>query len=92
MPVSDKFNDYANALVGDLVAVGVYARADLRSETVPHKVRDLSLSKTPIIAVVGEKEAMDKTVTLRRFGIEKQEVMKLDEFKKYMADQTKLPA
>ncbi|MDR2269026.1 MAG: threonine--tRNA ligase [Rickettsiales bacterium] len=91
VPVSDKFNDYANALVRDLRDIGVHARADLRSETVPHKVRDLSLSKTPIIAVVGEKEIAEKTVALRRLGVEKQEIMKKDDFLKYMIGQIKLP-
>jgi threonyl-tRNA synthetase len=91
LPVSDRFNDYANALVLELQGVGVNARADLRSETVPHKVRDLSLSKTPIIAVVGEKEIAENTVAIRRLGSDKQEIMKKYDFTKYMVEQTKMP-
>jgi threonyl-tRNA synthetase len=91
VPVSDKFDDYANALVLELKGSGVYARADLRSETVPHKVRDLSLAKTPIIAVVGEKEIADNTVVIRRLGSDKQEIVKRGDFSAQMKDAVKLP-
>jgi threonyl-tRNA synthetase len=91
VPVSEKYKDYAEQVVADLRAAGVYTRADLRDEKVNYKVRDLSLAKTPIIAVVGEKEAADKTVTLRKLGVEKQEVVALDEFVNQMRDAIKLP-
>ncbi|MDR3208609.1 MAG: threonine--tRNA ligase [Rickettsiales bacterium] len=91
VPVSERFDDAANALVLDLKGLGVHARADLRSETVPHKIRDLSLSKTPIIAVVGEKEVADETVSIRRLGVDRQEIMKKGDFLKYMAEQVKMP-
>ena len=91
VPVSEKFKDYAEQVVSDLRAAGVYARADFRDEKVNYKVRDLSLAKTPIIAVVGEKEENDKTVTLRKLGVEKQEVVSLSDFVKQMQDAVKLP-
>lgn len=91
VPVSEKYKDYAEQVVAALRAAGVYTRADLRDEKVNYKVRDLSLAKTPIIAVVGEKEAADKTVTLRKLGVEKQEVVALDEFIVQMKDAIKLP-
>jgi len=91
VPVSEKFKGYAEQVVSDLRAAGVYARADLRDEKVNYKVRDLSLAKTPIIAVVGEKEENDKTVTLRKLGVEKQEVVSLSDFVKQMQDAVKLP-
>jgi len=91
VPVSEKFKDYAESVVSDLRNAGVYARADLRDEKVNYKVRDLSLAKTPIIAVVGEKEANDKTVTLRRLGVEKQEVVSLADFVAQMVEAVKMP-
>ena len=91
VPVSEKYREYADSVVADLRAAGVLARADLRDEKVNYKVRELSLSKTPIIAVVGEKEQNDKTVTLRRLGVEKQEVVGLSEFVNQMAAAVKLP-
>ena len=90
-PVSEKYKDYANEVVEQLRKVGVYARADLRDEKVNYKIRELSLTKTPIIAVVGEKEMNDKTVTLRYFGKQEQKTESLSDFVKYMADAIKLP-
>ena len=90
-PISEKYDDYAKAVVAGLRAVGVYARADLRAEKVSYKIRELSLAKTPIIAVVGEKEAADKTVNLRRLGVEAQEIVQLDEFVAQMKEAVKLP-
>ena len=91
VPVSEKYREYAESVVADLRAAGINTRADLRDEKVNYKVRDLSLAKTPIIAVVGEKESNDKTVTLRRLGVEKQEVMALSDFIAQMRDAVKLP-
>ena len=90
-PVSEKYKDYANEVVEQLHKVGVYARADLRDEKVNYKIRELSLTKTPIIAVVGEKEMNEKTVTLRYFGKQEQKTESLSDFVKYMADAIKLP-
>ena len=90
-PISEKHAEYASEVVNALRAVGVNVRADLRDEKVNYKIRELSLAKTPIIAVVGEKEAADKMVTLRRLGVEKQESMPLDKFVEMMKDAVKLP-
>lgn len=91
-PISEKFRNYAEEIVKQLRDNGVYARADLRDEKVNYKIRELSLAKTPIIAVVGEKEMADKSVTLRRLGVEKQEVVKLDDFISQMKEAVKMPA
>ena len=91
VPVSEKYKDYAESVVNELRNAGVYSRADLRDEKVNYKVRDLSLAKTPIIAVVGEKESNDKTVTLRKLGVEKQDVVSLADFVAQMRDAVKMP-
>ena len=91
-PISEKFREYAVEIADRLRDAGVYARADLRDEKVNYKIRELSLAKTPIIAVVGEKEMADKTVTLRKLGVEKQETIPADEFIAQMVDAVKMPA
>ena len=91
VPVSEKFKDYANEVVESLRGNGINARADLRDEKVNYKVRELSLSKTPVIAVVGEKEMNDKTVALRYLGKEGQEIKSLAEFVEYMKNAIKMP-
>ncbi len=91
VPVSERFKDYAEEVVNSLEEVGVKCHADLRDEKVNYKIRELSLSKTPIIAVVGEKEMTDKNVTLRYLGQEKQEVMPLADFVEKMKNEVKMP-
>ena len=90
-PISEKYAEYANDVVTALRGVGVNTRADLRDEKVNYKIRELSLAKTPIVAVVGEKEMADKTVTLRRLGQAQQETMPLDKFVEMMQDAVKMP-
>ena len=90
-PISGKASEYATMVADELRNAGVWARADLRDEKVNYKIRELSVAKTPIIAVVGEKEAADKTVTLRRLGVDKQETMPLSEFIAQMVDAVKMP-
>ena len=90
-PISEKFKDYALEIVNELREAGVYCRADLRDEKVNYKIRELSLAKTPIIAVVGEKEAADKMVALRRLGVEKQETIPLAEFIDQIKNAIKMP-
>ena len=90
-PISGKVSEYATMIADELRNAGVWAHADLRDEKVNYKIRELSLAKTPIIAVVGEKEAADKTVTLRRLGVDKQETMPLSEFIAQMVDAVKMP-
>lgn len=91
VPVSEKYKDYAAEIVDVLHVENIYARADLRDEKVNYKIRELSLSKTPIIAVVGEKEVEDKTVTLRYLGSEKQETISKADFIEKMKQAVKLP-
>ncbi len=91
VPVSIKYKDYAMDVVKSLKSAGVSTRADMRDEKVNYKIRELSLSKTPIILVVGEKEQMDKSVTIRRLGSDKQDVMELNDFVTFIAKEIKLP-
>ena len=91
-PISEKIRDYAVHVVDGLHDAGVWARADLRDEKVNYKIRELSLAKTPIIAVVGEKEMNNQTVTLRRLGTEQQETVPLADFIADMKNAIKMPA
>ena len=91
-PISEKIRDYAVRVVDGLRDAGVWARADLRDEKVNYKIRELSLAKTPIIAVVGEKEMNNQTVTLRRLGTEQQETVPLADFIADMKNAIKMPA
>ena len=80
LTVSAEFESYATMIVDRLR--GHYVRAELGStgDTVSKKVRDGTVKKIPNLLVVGQREATEQTVTLRRYGVKKQESMSLDEF------------
>jgi threonyl-tRNA synthetase len=75
--VSDADN-YAEEVLGLLKKAGLRAEIDLRNEKINYKVREHSLAKVPNLLVVGKREAEERTVSLRRLGSEKQEVLPLD--------------
>ena len=63
----------------------------MRDEKVNYKIRELSLAKTPIISVVGEKEMENETVTVRRLGVDEQSVIGLEKFVQQIANDIKMP-
>lgn len=72
-------NGYAAEVVEELRKKGVRAHADLRNEKINYKVREHSLAKVPAILAVGEREVADRTVSMRRLGERKSDVMPLAE-------------
>jgi threonyl-tRNA synthetase len=69
---------YANEAADALRKAGLRVELDLRNEKVGYKVREHSLEKVPVIAVVGKKEAENRTLAIRRLGSDAQEVTTLD--------------
>ncbi len=68
LPISDKYSEYANNVDAQLKAAGIRAELDERSEKIGRKIRDTELMKTPYMLIVGEKEAADGTVSVRKHG------------------------
>lgn len=73
-------NDYANDVLAALHNAGFRASADLRNEKIGYKVREHSLQKVPAILCIGEREAEQGAVAVRRFGSKEQTVMPLEQF------------
>lgn len=69
---------YAEQVAAALRAAGLRTEVDTRNEKINFKVREHSLARTPVIAVVGRKEAEEGKVALRRLGGEHQQVMSLE--------------
>ena len=76
--VSDA-DSYAEEVAAALRAAGLEVRIDLTNQKINAKVREHSLAHVPVLAVVGRKEAENRTVALRRLGGDAQEVVGLDE-------------
>ena len=70
-------DDYAREVEAALKAAGLRTAIDLRNEKITYKIREHSHAKTPVIAVVGKREAEERTVALRRLGGKDQEILAL---------------
>ena len=90
-PIVSEFDGYAEEVADKLRKAGLYAKTDLRNEKINYKVREHSLAKIPVIAVVGAKEKENGTVAVRRLGSEKQEIIKLDDFIAALAEAAQMP-
>ncbi|MGA2952551.1 MAG: threonine--tRNA ligase [Caulobacteraceae bacterium] len=77
--ITQDADDYAVRVAERLRAAGLRVETDLRNEKVGYKVREHSIAKVPVIAVVGRREAEEGRVALRRLGSQAQEVLGLDE-------------
>jgi threonyl-tRNA synthetase len=75
--ITSEADAYAEEVAATLRKAGLRVELDLRNEKVGYKIREHSLAKVPAIAVVGKKEARDRSVAIRRLGGEAQTVMAL---------------
>ena len=82
---------YADEVLDALQAAGLRAEADLRNEKINYKVREHSLAKVPVLLAVGEREAEEGTVSIRRLGSQEQQVMPLEAAIKAIADEARPP-
>ena len=88
--VSDA-GDYAEEVAAALRAAGLEARADTRNEKINAKVREHSLAHVPVLAVVGRREAEQRSVALRRLGSDGQEVVGLEAAVALLAAEAEAP-
>ena len=87
LPISEKYNDYAKKLQAYFDNAGVRAIVDDRNEKIGRKIRDNELSRIPYMVVVGEKEAAEGLVAMRKQGGGEQATMTKDEFVKRILDE-----
>ncbi len=65
LPISDKYNDYAESIVKDFKNAGIRISGDYRAEKIGYKIREARLERIPYILVVGEKEATNNEASVR---------------------------
>ncbi len=80
LPISEKYEKYAEEVEAKLKENGVLAATDGRSEKIGFKIREARLAKIPYMLVVGQKEEEDKTVSVRSRFAGDEGVKSLDEF------------
>jgi len=84
-------DEYANKVLAAVRRAGLRADIDLRNEKINYKVREHSLAKIPALLVVGKKEAENRTVSIRRLGSDKQQVVPLDQAIAALVDEATAP-
>ncbi|PVX50149.1 threonine--tRNA ligase [Hallella colorans] len=87
LPISEKYNDYAQTLKTYFDTQDVRSYVDDRNEKVGRKIRDNELKRVPYMVVVGEKEATDGLVSMRKQGGGEQASMKKEEFVQRIKDE-----
>ena len=89
LPISEKYNEYAQQLAKYFDGEGVRAKVDDRNEKIGRKIRDNEMKRIPYMLVVGEKEQADGTVAVRKQGGGDQGVMSKEDFAKKINDEVK---
>lgn len=87
LPISDKYNDYANEVCRQLNDTDVRATVDDRSEKIGRKIRDNEMKHIPYLLIVGENEVNEGTVSIRKQGEGDQGSMKIADFAKKINDE-----
>ena len=87
LPISEKFNDYAQQVRKYLDKQGVRALVDDRNEKIGRKIRDNELKRVPYMVIVGEKESAEGLVSMRKQGGGEQATMSMEEFAKRIQDE-----
>ena len=92
LPISSEQNDYAFELKMLLEKKGLRSIIDNRNEKINYKIREHSVSKIPVLMICGSKEVQNKTITIRRFGLEQQQTMSLDEAMDKLSLESRTPS
>ena len=83
LPVSEKYADYAEKVCNLLKNTEIRASIDARDETLGKRIRDIAALRVPVLAIVGEKEASEGTISVRREGVD-QGSMSAEQFVEYI--------
>jgi threonyl-tRNA synthetase len=80
LPISEKFNAYANEVLTQLKSQDIRGLLDDRDEKIGRKIRDAEVRKIPYMLIVGEREASEGKVAVRKHGAGDQGTMPLETF------------
>ncbi|MBE6714219.1 MAG: threonine--tRNA ligase [Ruminococcaceae bacterium] len=87
LPITDRNNEYTDAIIERMNALGIRCMADKRQEKTGFKIREAQLSKVPYMLVIGDKEQEEGTVAVRRRDSQATETMNIDDFIALLLDE-----
>ena len=90
-PITSDADGYAEEVAAALAAKGLRVKTDLRNEKINYKVREHSHAKVPVILVVGNREADERKVSIRRLGSNDNTVISLDDAVAALAQEAEMP-
>jgi threonyl-tRNA synthetase len=91
LPISERFNEYASHVFQELKNQDIRGYLDDRNEKIGRKIRDAEVSKVPFMLIVGEKEAAESLVSVRKHGIGDQGSVTLADFAKTAQKEFAMP-
>ncbi|MGN6645490.1 MAG: His/Gly/Thr/Pro-type tRNA ligase C-terminal domain-containing protein, partial [Cytophaga sp.] len=83
LPISDKFNDYAQEVYDRLLVKDIRGFVDSRDEKIGKKIRDTEVKKVPYMLVIGEKEVSEGKIAIRKHGGEDMGSILVEDFIQY---------
>src|ERR1051326_7044334 len=89
LPISEKYNEHAKKVLSLLNFYDIRALVDERNEKIGKKIRDTELKKIPYMLIIGEKEAGDNSVSVRKHGEGDKGSMSVEAFGKMISDEIK---
>jgi len=87
LPISEKFNEYSQKVLNFLNNYDIRSFIDDRNEKIGKKIRDNELKRIPYLLIVGEKEAGEETVSVRKQGDGDKGSMKMQEFAEFLKNE-----
>lgn len=91
LPISERFNTYANVVMNKIKSLNIRGFIDDRDEKIGRKIRDAEVRKIPYMLIVGEREAAEQTVAVRRHGEGDQGSLALDDFINRLSMEAAIP-
>lgn len=91
LPISERFNQYADQVIKELKNQDIRGYLDDRDEKIGRKIRDAEVKKVPYMLIVGEKEAAENRVSVRKHGVGDQGSVGLDDFVKQFLKEFSMP-
>ena len=90
--ITSDSDEYGYEVVKELKSLGIRAEIDIRNEKIGYKIREHSITKVPVIIAIGKKEAEEKLVSVRRLGSQETKILKLQEIKNILEQESKIPS
>jgi len=91
LPIASEFDNYAKKIFKQCLKAGINTEVDLKNHKINYKIREHSLSKVPLLLICGQKEVKTKSITIRKLGSEKQEILSVDKAIKEISHINKFP-